>query len=416
MALHPKLIDLSLGRIDRLLAALDHPERRLPAVVHVTGTNGKGSVIAYMRACLEAAGWRVHAYTSPHLVRFHERIRLAGRLIEEDRLAALLAECEAANRGQPITFFEVTTAAAFLAFARTPADVLLLENGLGGRLDATNVVARPALCAITPVSIDHTQYLGEGLATIAGEKAGILKPGVAAVVGPQPPAAAAVIAARAEAIGSPLVRHGAEFRGEVTADGFRYVASEETLALPRPSLFGSHQIDNAAVAVACLHQLSGLAVGPEQLARGLRAVRWPARLERLRGGPLVARLTAAWELWLDAGHNAAAGAALAEAATAWRDRPLHLVVGMLNTKDPVGFLTPLSGVAQDVSCVAIPGEPASLAAADVAAAARAAGLDARTAPSVEAAVEAVGATAPAGRILICGSIYLVGKLLSDDGG
>ncbi len=416
LTLHPKLIDLSLARIERLLAALGHPERRLPPVVHVTGTNGKGSVIAYMRACLEAAGYRVHAYTSPHLTRFHERIRLAGRMIGEDRLAALLAECEAANRGQPITFFEVTTAAAFLAFARAPADVVLLESGLGGRLDATNVIARPALCAITPVSIDHVQFLGEGLAAIAGEKAGILKSGVAAVIGPQRREAAEVIAARAAAVGSPLVRYGAEFHAETTGGGMRYVSSDEEFGLPRPALLGRHQIENAATAVACLRRLSEFAVGPDRLAQGLRGTRWPARLQRLRRGPLVARLPAKWEVWLDAGHNAAAGEALAEAAGAWRDRPLHLVVGMLNTKDPEGFLRPLAGVAADVAGVAIGGESASLPAAAIAAAARAAGLAARTAGDVGSAVAGIVAAAPrAGRILICASIYLAGKILADDG-
>ena len=416
MALHPKLIDLSLDRIERLLAALDHPERLMPPVVHVTGTNGKGSMIACMRACLEAAGYRVHAYTSPHLTRFHERIRLAGRLIGEDRLAALLAECEDANQGQPITFFEVTTAAAFLAFARTPADVLLLENGLGGRLDATNVVARPALCAITPVSIDHVQYLGEGLAAIAGEKAGILKPGVAAVIGPQHPEAAEVIAARAAVLGSPLARFGAEFHGETTAGGMRYVSSEEEFALPRPALMGPHQIDNAITAVACLRRLSGFAVGADHLAEGLRATQWPARLQHLRRGPLVARLPSAWELWLDAGHNAAAGEALARTAKAWRDRPIHLVVGMLNTKDPEGFLRPWAGLASEVAGVAIPGEPASLSAAEIAAAARAVGLAALTAEDAGSAVERIAAAAPrAGRILIAGSIYLAGKILAENG-
>ena len=222
LALHPKLIDLSLGRIRALLAALDNPERRLPPTVHVTGTNGKGSTIAFMRAALEAAGYHVHAYTSPHLARFHERIRLAGRLIEEDHLAALLEECETANRGRPITYFEITTAAAFLGFSRSPADVLLLENGLGGRLDATNVLERPALTIITPVSIDHTQYLGEGLATIAGEKAGILKSGVVGVIGPQPPEAAASISAHAQRIGAELIRHGEDFHVERVGQGLRF--------------------------------------------------------------------------------------------------------------------------------------------------------------------------------------------------
>ena len=399
-----------------MLAALGHPEQRLPPVVHVTGTNGKGSVIAFLRACLEAAGLDVHAYTSPHLTRFHERIRIAGRLIDEERLSDLLAECEEANGSRPITFFEVTTAAAFLAFARAPADVVLLENGLGGRLDATNVVARPALSVITPVSIDHTQFLGEGLAAIAGEKAGILKPGVDAVIGPQPPEAAAVIAGRAAELSVRLVRCGPDFRGEATADGMRYVSADESLALPRPGLFGPYQIDNAAMAVACLRRLDRFPVGVGHIARGLRAVEWPARLQRLGRGPLVERLPEGWELWLDAGHNPAAGAALAEAAGVWRDRPLHLVVGMLKSKDPEGFLRPLADTASDATCVAIPGEAASFAADEVAAAARAAGLAASTAGDVGAALDGiVGAAGGAGRILICGSIYLAGRVLAGGG-
>ncbi len=414
MALHPKLIDLSLDRVERLLHALDHPERTLPPVVHVAGTNGKGSVIAYLRAALEAAGYAVHAYTSPHLTRFHERIRRSGTLIAEDDLAALLAECEAANRGEPITFFEVTTVAAFLAFARTPADVLLLESGLGGRLDATNVIARPALTVITPVSIDHTQYLGTGLATIAGEKAGILKPGVVAVIGPQEAEAGEVIAARAEALRSPLVRYGDDFRAEPTQGGMRYVAGGDTLDLPRPALAGGYQIDNAAVAVACLEQLSGFTVEAVHIAEGLRKVEWPARLQRLTRGPLAERLAAGWELWLDAGHNPHAGAALADAARDWA--PLHLVVGMLGTKDSQGFLRPLAAVAEAAQCVAIPGEQASLSAGDLAAAARAAGLAAEGADSVAAAVERIVAdAAEAGRILICGSIYLAGRILAENG-
>ncbi len=415
MALHPKLIDLSLGRIERLLAALDHPERRLPPVVHVAGTNGKGSVIAYLRAILEAAGYRVHVYTSPHLVRFHERIRVAGRLIEEERLAALLAECETANAGVPITFFEITTAAAFLAFAREPADALLLESGLGGRLDATNVIDRPALCVITPVSIDHTQYLGDSLAMIAGEKAGILKPGVTAVIGPQTREAAEVIAARAAALGSPCIGHGADFRGEAIADGMRYVGAAGEWVFPRPALPGAYQIDNAATAVACLGQLPRFEVDNARIAEGLVRVDWPARLQRLRRGPLVAALPAGWQLWLDAGHNPAAGAALADVARAWRDRPLHLVAGLLASKDPVGFLRPFAGLARGVACVAIPGEEASLSAVELAAAATTAGLAAVTADGVEAAVAGIVETATEpGRILICGSHYLAGKILIDN--
>ena len=417
LALHPKLIDLSLGRIEGLLAALDHPERRLAPVVHVTGTNGKGSTIAFMGAALEAAGYRVHTYTSPHLTRFHERIRIAGALIEEDYLAALLGECEAANEGRPITFFEITTAAAFLAFSRAPADVLLLENGLGGRLDATNVVARPALTIITPVSIDHTQYLGEGLAAIAGEKAGILKAGVTGVIGPQPEEAAASIAARAARLGVRLIRHGEDFHAEAAGGGLRFTAGDTTLELPAPALHGAYQIDNAGLAVAALRALEGFEITPEHLAAGLAGATWPARLQRLATGPLVARLPDGWELWIDAGHNPHAGRALARtAAEDWRDRPLHLIAAMLNSKDPQGYLTPLAAVAESVRCIAIPGEAASLTADEMLRAANQAGLKAATATSLDDALDEILAAAisPA-RILICGSHYLVGALLAENG-
>ncbi len=383
----------------------------------MAGTNGKGSTIAYMRAGLEAAGLRVHVYTSPHLTRFHERIRLAGRLIDEPALAALLAECEDANAGGPITFFEVTTAAAFLAFARAPADILLLECGLGGRLDATNVLARPALTVITPVSIDHTQYLGEGLATIAGEKAGVLKPGVTAVIAPQDPTAAAVLAEVAAARGCPLIRHGRDFDARAEGGALAYVAGATARRLPLPALPGPYQIDNAATALAALDALDGFELDDAARAAALSSVDWPARLQRLRRGPLVARLPAGWELWLDSGHNPAAGAALAEVLAGWSDRPVRLVVGMLETKDSVGFLDPLAGRAEAVGCIAIPDEAASRSAEDLAAAARAAGLKARPCPSVEAALDHLVATAPEtpGRVLICGSIYLAGRLLAENG-
>ena len=416
LTLHPKLIDLSLGRMERLLAALGHPERDLPPVVHVTGTNGKGSVIAFMRAALESAGLGVHVYTSPHLTRFHERIRLAGALIAEDALAALLAECEAANGGETITFFEVTTAAALLAFSRSPADILLLENGLGGRLDATNVVARPALSVITEVSLDHQQFLGEDLASIAFEKAGILKPGVAAVIGPQPAEAAEVIAARAAEVSAPLIRHGQDFDMEPTAGGFRYLAGELALDLPPPALLGDWQLANAATAVACLGALTGFDLSAGHIAAGLRDADWPGRMQRLSRGRLAGRLPEGWELWLDSGHNPAAGRSLAGFAEGWRDRPLHLVIGMLGTKDATGFLAPLAGVAVHARCVTIPGEPASLAAEETAAFARAAGLEASTADTVAAALDAIAASEPApARVLICGSIYLAGKVLAENG-
>ena len=417
MALHPKAIDLTLGRVHRLLGALGNPEHGLPPVVHVTGTNGKGSVIAFMAAALEAAGYRVHVYSSPHLVRFHERIALAGVPIDDDDLAALLAECEAANRGLPITFFEITTVAAFLAFARTPGDVLLLENGLGGRLDATNVVARPALSVLTPISIDHVQFLGATVAEIAFEKAGILKAGVRAVIGPQVPEAMAVIARRAGEVGSPLIRFGREFTGALQGEGLVYRAGERTLGLPRPGLVGAWQTVNALVAVACLEALEGFAVTPAQIAAGLVEARWPARMQRLGRGPLCEALPVGWELWLDSGHNPGAGVLLAETLADWADRPLHLVCGMLNTKDSRGYLAPLAGVAEDVTCLAIPREPASRSAEDLAQAARAAGFArVTTAPDVAAALAAIVARgAGPARVLICGSIYLAGKVLAENG-
>ncbi|MGH7053259.1 MAG: bifunctional folylpolyglutamate synthase/dihydrofolate synthase [Stellaceae bacterium] len=412
--LHPKKIDLSLGRIERLLAALGNPQDRLPPVVHVAGTNGKGSVVATLRACLEAGGWRVHAYISPHLVRFHERIRLAGTLIAEDDLVALLEECERANGGEPITFFEITTAAAFLAFARTPADAVLLEVGLGGRLDATNLVRRPAATAITPISLDHQAFLGDTIAVIAGEKAGILKPGVPAVLAPQTPEAQTVLEARARAVGAPLYRWGEEWRSFPSDGGMRYEGKSWQLDLPRPSLFGAHQIVNAGTAIACLEHLDALPVSAEAIAAGLRQIEWPARLQRLTRGPLIAMMPG-WELWLDGGHNPGCGEVLAAVAADWHDRPLHLVVGMLNTKDAAGFLRPLSPYVRDLRAVTIPGEDNALPAEAIAAAAHEAGIPAQTAPSLAAAFAEIAATSKEGRVLICGSLHLAGVVLADNG-
>jgi dihydrofolate synthase/folylpolyglutamate synthase len=415
MRLHPKLIDLSLGRIQGLLAALGNPQDRLPPVIHVAGTNGKGSTIATLRACLEAAGQQVHVYTSPHLVRFHERIRLAGRLIEEDRLVALLEECERANEGKPITYFEITTAAAFLAFARTPADFVLLETGLGGRLDATNVVRHPAATAITPISLDHQAFLGDNIAAIAGEKAGILKPGAPAVIGPQPAAAATVFDARAAGIGAPLFRFGREWRCTADNGATRYAGLHWQFDLPLPSLPGAHQIGNAGIAIACLEQLSGLGIGRHAIAEGLRRIEWPARLQRLGHGPLVEILPPGWELWLDGGHNPGAGEVLAASVSAWADRPLYLVVGMLNTKDAAGFLAPLAAHAGTLCAVTIPGEDNPLPAAAIAAAAHSVGLRAEERPTVAAALAALTADPTPARILICGSLHFAGTVLADNG-
>jgi len=413
--LHPKKIDLSLGRIEVLLAKLGNPHDRLPPVVHVAGTKGKGSTVATMRACLEAAGYSVHAYISPHLVRFHERIRLAGALIEEDALSALLEECERANAGDPITFFEITTAAAFLAFSRAPADILLLEVGLGGRLDTTNVVRRPAVTAITPVSIDHVAFLGDTIAKIAGEKAGILKPGAPGVIAPQPPEAEAVIEARGAAVGAPLYRAGREWHCEADGEGMRFEGTRWRLDLPQPSLLGAHQILNAGTAIACLESLEGFSIPPDALAAGLRNIDWPARLQRLRTGPLVGLMPVGTELWLDGGHNPAAGEVLGPVVAGWRDRPLDLVVGMLNTKDSAGFLRPMAPHVRSLQAVTIPGEDNPLPDTAIAEAARSVGIAAETAASVEAAVRALVARGDVGRILICGSLHLCGVVLAENG-
>ena len=385
-------------------------------MIHVAGTNGKGSTVATLRACLEAAGYRAHVYTSPHLVRFTERIRIAGKLIEDDALSACLEECERANAGAPITLFEITTAAAYLAFSRTPADATLLEVGLGGRVDATNVIARPAATVITPISFDHQRFLGDTLAAIAFEKAGILKPGVVGVVGPQPREAAEVIDVRAAETGSPLYRHGKEWRAEPTATGLRYEGRRWHLDLPASALPGRHQFDNAGAAIACLEGLEQtFRVDPAALARGLKTTEWPARLQRLTRGPLAANLPPDVELWLDGGHNQAGGEVLAQHAATWRDRPLHLVFGMLTTHDAREFLRPLAREAADIGTVAIPGEANSRTAEDSAEAARAVGLVAEAYPSVATAVAAAAAKPTPSRILICGSLYLAGTVLAGNG-
>jgi dihydrofolate synthase/folylpolyglutamate synthase len=411
--LHPKKIDLSLGRIERLLAALGGPHDKLPPVIHVAGTKGKGSTVATLRACLEAAGYRVHAYISPHLVRFNERIRLAGTLIDDAMLAAVLDECERANEGREITFFEVTTAAAFLAFSRIPADILLLEVGLGGRLDTTNVVRHPAVTAITPVSLDHQAFLGDTIAAIAGEKAGILKPGAPGIIAPQPDAAETVIEARAASVGAPLYRAGREWRCERIGDSMRYEGKSWRLDLPLPSLLGAHQVLNAGTAIACLESLGGFALTPTAIAEGLRDIDWPARLQLLRHGPLV-EMMPGWELWLDGGHNPAAGEVLGAVAADWQDRPLHLLVGMLNTKDAAGFLAPIARFAQSLHGITIPGEENALPAAAIVDAARSVRLAAHAAGSIEIALRDIAGDGNRGRILICGSLHFAGVILREN--
>ena len=411
MSFHPKIIDLTLERMWRILAALDHPERRLPPVIHIAGTNGKGSTLAMIRAGLEAAGHVTHAYTSPHLARFHERIRLAGDLIDEDLLSDMLDRCLVANGTDAITYFEITTAAALLAFAETPADYTLLEVGLGGRLDATNVVDTPALCVITPVYMDHQQYLGDTLGRIAGEKAGIIKRGVPVIVGRQHDDGLAVIEAQAARLSAPLYAYGQHWH--VWEEAGRLVFQDETglLDLPKPTLLGAHQIENAGIALAALRVMGKGEAACE--AAMTRAV-WPARMQRLRHGPLVDSAPRA-EVWLDGGHNPHAARAIAALLAVMGVRPTHLICGMLNTKDVTGFMAPLAAVAQSLHAVSIPGQSATLTASDTATAARAAGLPAHEADSVAAALATITTQDPEARILICGSLYLAGEILKTNG-
>ncbi|TDL89225.1 bifunctional folylpolyglutamate synthase/dihydrofolate synthase [Meridianimarinicoccus aquatilis] len=408
MSLHPKVIDLVLDRVWRLLENLDHPERKLPPVIHVAGTNGKGSTVAMLRAGLERAGAKCHVYTSPHLVRFHERIRLAGDLISEHELSALLDECLAANGPDPITYFEITTVAALLAFSRNSADWTLLEVGLGGRLDATNVVEQPAACVITPVSIDHEQFLGDSLAKIAGEKAGILKSGVPAIIGPQKDEALDVIEERAARIGAPLLVHGQHWH--VTQERDRLVYQDETglRDLPLPNLHGAHQLMNAGMALAVLRHLKQ----PEAaLTAAVTQADWPARMQRLRDHSFARRYPE-FDLWLDGGHNPDAGQALARALADLPDRPTYLVCGMLNTKDVTGYLRPLAKTAKALYAVAIPGAAATLPAEDTAKAAATVGMRTDVVPDVASALSHIETECPTARVLICGSLYLAGSVLS----
>ncbi|MFQ1701077.1 bifunctional folylpolyglutamate synthase/dihydrofolate synthase [Loktanella agnita] len=410
MALHPKVMDLVLDRVWRLLAALDHPQDRLPPVIHIAGTNGKGSTQAMIRAGLEASGATVHAYTSPHLARFHERIRQAGELITEDALSAVLDRCYQANGGAQITYFEITTAAALLAFAETPADYTLLEVGLGGRLDATNVVAEPALTIITPVDLDHQQYLGETLPEIAGEKAGIIKRGAPCVVGPQHDDALEVIERQAARMGAPLLVYGQHWHVGTERGRLVYQDDHGLLDLPLPKLAGPHQIMNAGAAIAALR-----ALGKDEAAceAAVTQAYWPARMERLTQGALV-ELAFPAELWLDGGHNPAAGKMLAATLQEQPERPTHLICGMLNTKDVAGYMRPLAAIARSLTAVSIPGEAATLSAEATAAAAQAAGLTATTADSVRDAIVAITEKTPHARVLICGSLYLAGHVIREN--
>lgn len=423
---HPKLIDLSLGRVERLLAKLGSPETRLPPVVHIAGTNGKGSVTAYLKAMLEAAGQRVHVYSSPHLVRFHERIALAGsngksEPIGEDALVDVLTRVNAVNDGDDITQFEITTAAAFLAFAETPADALLLEVGLGGRLDATNVVKAPVLTIITPISMDHAEKLGPTLVKIAGEKAGILKRGVPGVISPQDDEVLKIVEARANIVGAPLIIAGRDYEAYEQSGRLIVQREDRLLDLPLPALIGRHQVVNAGTAVAAALTLQTrqpqLDLDEAAIEKGLRTVEWPARMQRLTSGPLPAILGSDCELWLDGGHNPAAGDMLADTLAGFEEKapkPTYLVVGMMGQKDALGFLAPFRGLVRGVYTVPIPGaHEAPHSEVNLAEIARSGGLNAVDRPGVVEALETI-ANLPAGpkRVLICGSLYLAGHVLA----
>jgi len=417
-SLHPKKIDLSLDRMLRLLDALGRPQDRLAPVAHIAGTNGKGSTAAFLRALCEAEGEAVHVYTSPHLVRFNERIRLAGRIVDDARLAEAFARCEAANDGAPITFFEITTAAALLLFSETSADRVILEVGLGGRFDATNVIDAPAVCAITPVSFDHQEFLGDTIEKIAGEKAGVLKAGAPAVIGPQTGAALGVIEAQAARVSAPLSIWGRDFRAY--PEHGRLVYEEESLVwdLPAPGLPGPHQIANAAVAIRLARTLG---LGERAAREGLPNADWPARLQRLKSGPLAAAAaTADAELWLDGGHNPSAGEALAASLgefNARDDRPLVLICAFSANKDAGAFLSYFDGLAARVIAIGFEGgREGSKTAQDVADAAREQGLPAQTAAGLLEAVHDAGEDYDRPRIVICGSLYLAGQALALGGG
>jgi dihydrofolate synthase/folylpolyglutamate synthase len=424
-ALHPRRIDLSLGRIERLLDRLGRPQDRLPPVIHVSGTNGKGSVIAFLRAMLEAAGRSAHVYTSPHLVRFNERIRLGrsggGRLIDDATLIAAIRHVMSVNGSDPITFFEITTAVAFHVFAEHAADFCLLEVGLGGRFDATNVVAQPLAAAIASVSYDHTDFLGEDIAGIAAEKAGILKRGRPAAIAPQNEHALAMIQVEAQAAGAPLFRHGTEYTAFAEHGRLVYQDDDGLIDLPLPRLPGAHQVENAGLAVATL-RAAGVKLDGKAIEAGLMAADWPARLQRLRCGPLVDAAPPGSDIWLDGGHNPAAGAVIAQTLAEFEDRdprPLVLICAMLTTKKPKGYFRPFAGLARRIMTVPVPGSDSGFDPERLAAIAMEAEVPAAPFKTVRAALDWLstefdGKSDPP-RILIGGSLYLAGDVLRQNG-
>ena len=408
--LHPKSIDLSLGRIENLLAQLDHPEEKLPPVIHIAGTNGKGSTLAMLDAMLKAAGHTVHRYISPHLVRFNERILLDGETIDEGLFAQVLDECERANKGEPITFFEITTAAALLAFSRIPADYLLLETGLGGRLDATNVVAKPELVLISPISMDHESYLGSDLRSIAYEKAGIIKNGVPVLSGPQHPEVLDILQNRARELSATFEAIDEDIHVNTELHSFKFSLTGKTHSFPKPALRGNHQFQNAALAASAALQL-GLAA--PAITQGLQSATWAARLQPIRQGRLRALLPPTIDLWLDGGHNPAAGEAIASSLDEIAGtNPVDVIIGMLETKSMEAFLAPLKSRVDRLKVVRVPDEPLSRDPIAEAEAAKANGWRASASENLETALSELSQDVGEPRtILICGSLYLAGHVL-----
>ena len=410
MALHPKVIDLTLDRVWRLLDSLGNPQNNLPKVIHIAGTNGKGSTLSMLRAGLNEIGLKTHAYTSPHLVRFHERIQLNSNFIDENDLTEILDECYSANKDQPITYFEITTCAAILAMSRKYADYVLLEVGLGGRLDATNVVTSPTLTIITPVSVDHEQFLGKTVKKIAGEKAGIIKPFCPIIVGKQDKDALEVITEKALEEKAPILAEGQQWHIKEKDNSILYQDQNTMIELPRPNLLGTHQIQNAGIAIAALTQLTEK---KEAFYGAVSKAKWPARMQKLSSGPIVSALGHS-DVWLDGGHNPAAGKALASYLSKQNNRPTVLICGLLKTKDATGYLSPLSNIVKFLAAVSIPNEQNTLPADETAKKATELGIKSKSFTSVSEGVQFVAEQFPNFQVLICGSLYLAGQILREN--
>ena len=412
---HPKVIDLSLDRISRLLKLLGNPQKSLPPVIHIAGTNGKGSTLAFIRAIAEAAGLSVHAYTSPHLLKFNERIRINGEIISNQKLLKLMTEVECINGNAPITFFEITTAIALVAFSRSPSDLVLLETGLGGRLDATNVIPRPTVTALTPISHDHEGFLGNDIEGIAREKAGIIKQGTACVTSKQEPLVIEIIKDTAENKNAPISIEDKDWWVAVKGDKLSVMSPEGQINPPLPNLIGPHQIQNAGLAIVTLAELGDKRINRQAVSAGIKNADWPARMQRLTQGPLCRQLPKNWELWLDGGHNPAAGKAISATLKNLTDGPIHFIIGLINTKSPANFLAPLRKHSKSLTAVKIVGSGSSFSADEIYMVAQTIGFQAHKANSVSEAIkEIISIEKSPSKILICGSLYLAGNILKEN--